>query len=181
MRKVILYIAMTIDGMIAEKDDALSFLEPYDGLSWVEKYNQAMLSRTDTLLMGRRTYDVIQSMGISWPYPDHACFVYSKHKRSSDHVTFINEEIGMHVSKLKELKGKDIWLLGGGKMTQTLLEENIIDEMIITIIPVILGSGIPLFESSKKSTLFDLIDTRSDSGLVMLTYLKKKTFPANES
>jgi dihydrofolate reductase len=161
--------------MIADTDDALSFLEPYDGLSWVEEFNQVILSRTDTLLMGRRTYDVIQSMGISWPYPDHACFVYSKHTRSSDHVTFINEDIATHVSKLKELKGKDIWLVGGGKMIQPILEENIIDEMIITIIPIILGSGIPLFTSSKRNTLFDLTDTKSHSGLVMLTYLKKKT------
>jgi dihydrofolate reductase len=175
MRKVILYIAMTIDGMIAETNDELSFLEPYDGLSWVEEFNQAMLSRTDTLLMGRRTYDVIKSMGISWPYPDHTCFVYSKDKRSSDHVTFINEDILTHVSKLKELKGKDIWLVGGGKMIQPLLEENLIDEMIVTIIPVILGSGIPLFTSSKSNALFDLIDTKSNSGLVMLTYLKKRT------
>lgn len=62
MIEVILYVAMTIDGMIADTHDELSFLESYDGLSWIEESNQAILSRTDTLLMGRRTYDVIESM-----------------------------------------------------------------------------------------------------------------------
>jgi dihydrofolate reductase len=173
MRKVILYISMTLDGMIADLSDGLSFLEPYDGLTWVKDSYDALLFKTDTLLIGRSTYEVIQSFDIPWPYPDHQCYVYGQKKMSSEVATFIHEDATSHVTRLKQHHGKDIWLVGGGKLIQSLLESKMIDEMIITIIPVVLGSGIPLFSSSYSKRFFDLVDTKTGSGLVMLTYHKQ--------
>lgn len=173
MRKVILYIAMTLDGMIADSNDGLSFLDLYQDIDWVNESYKTLLSRTDTLLMGRRTFEVIQSFDIHWPYPNHHTFVYSQKKIESDIVTMINDDVKKHVNMLKGQNGKDIWLVGGGKLTQSLLEYHLIDEMIITIIPIILGSGISLFSSSMHKHFYDLVDVKMGSNLVMLTYHKQ--------
>lgn len=88
---------------------------------------------------------------------------------------FINEDIVKHVSQLKEQRGKDISLVGGGKIIQPIQEADIIDEMVINMIPIVLGSGIPLFLSLNSERLFNLIHTESHYGLVMLTYVKHKS------
>ena len=173
MRKVVLYIAMTLDGMIADSNDGMSFLEPYGELEWVIEKTKALMNRTDTILMGRRTYEVVQSFDLPWPYAEHQCFVYGQTNISSSVATMIHQDTITHVNELKQLLGKDIWLLGGGKLTQSLLESNLIDEMIITIVPIILGGGIPLFSKSNYRQFYDLMDIQTSSGLVMLTYRKK--------
>ena len=119
--------------------------------------------------MGRRTYEVVQS----WPYADHHCFVYGQTNLASAVATMIHENAVTHVNILKQLHGKDIWLMGGGKLTQSLLDANLIDELIITIVPILLGEGIPLFSKSNHKQLFNLMDIQTDSGLAMLTYSKK--------
>ncbi len=171
MRKVILYIAMTLDGMIADTKDGFSFLEPYDGVPLVKESYDELLKNIDTLLMGRRTYEVITSHGIPWPYTGFQCYVYGK-EMTSLHATIISDDAREHVKTLKNQSGKDIWLVGGGKLIQPLLEDDLIDRMIITIIPIVLGSGIPLFLSVSGIRKFDLIDIKSESGLAMLTYQK---------
>ena len=66
MRKVVLYIAMTLDGMIADSNDGMSFLEPYGELEWVIEKTKALMNRTDTILIGRRTYEVVNSFDLPW-------------------------------------------------------------------------------------------------------------------
>jgi dihydrofolate reductase len=172
MRKVILYIAMTLDGMIADKHDGFSFLEPYDTVESVKTSYEQLMRRTDTLLIGRRTYEVIQSMGVDWPYPNHLCYVYGKNVQQSKNITIIDTDISSHVRGLLEKEGQDIWLVGGGKLVHALLSQDLIDLMIITIIPIVLGQGIPLFLPLEHLRFFDLIDSKTDSGLIMLTYQK---------
>jgi dihydrofolate reductase len=118
--------------------------------------------------MGRRTYEVVQSFELPWPYAEHQCFVYGQTNLSSEVATMFREDAVSHVNKLKQLNGKDIWLLGGGKLNQSIFDVNLIDEMIVTIISIVLGEGIPLFSKSNDKHLFDLIDVQVDSGLVMM-------------
>lgn len=172
MRKVILYIAMTIDGKIADANDGISFLEPYDGIGWIQKSYEDLLHQTDSLLMGRRTYEVIRSMGVEWPYPNHACYVYSQTLSEAFHASCIQEDVCTHVRSLLAQEGKDIWLVGGGMLVSSLIEENLIDTMIITVIPIVLGEGIPLFTNPSRIHHFRLSDVQSGSGLTMLTYEK---------
>jgi len=170
MRKVILYIAMTIDGMIADLNDGFSFLEPYDGVNLVKESYDALLNSVDTILMGRRTYEVITSHNIPWPYHGFKSYVYGKKTIHSHVATIISDDVSHHVLELKNQAGKDIWLVGGGKLVQALLESDLIDQMIITIIPVVLGSGIPLFLHLSDLHHFDLTDVQTEAGLSMLTY-----------
>lgn len=172
MRKVILYIAMTLDGMIADSNDGLSFLEPYDGVALVKESYDVLLKAIDTILMGRRTYEVITSLNVPWPYQGYQCYVYGQKKFDSNHVMNINFDVSRHVLELKNQMGKDIWLVGGGKLVQALLESNLIDQMIITIIPTILGAGIPLFLPISHMQAFNLVSVQSEAGLAILTYHK---------
>jgi dihydrofolate reductase len=172
MRKVILYIAMTLDGMIADSHDGLSFLEPYDNLESVKTSYDELMKTTDTLLMGRRTYEVIQSLSIEWPYPNHLCYVYGKNMNINDNIKIIETDVSYHVQSLLGQPGKDIWLVGGGKLVNALLSSDLIDIMIITLIPVVLGQGIPLFLSLEHQKKFDFMGSTAESGLLMLTYKK---------
>jgi dihydrofolate reductase len=78
MRKVVLYIAMTLDGMIADSNDGISFLDPYGDLKWVIDKTNELMNRTDTISMGRRTYEVVKSFDLPWPYAEYQCYVYGK-------------------------------------------------------------------------------------------------------
>ncbi len=172
MRKVILYIAMTLDGMIADEHEGLSFLEPYDGLDSVKTSYEQLMGQTDTLLMGRRTYEVIQSFGIDWPYPNHQCYVYGKNVQPNPNIKIIDSDVSSHVKQMLKEDGKDIWLVGGGKLVNTLLSNDLIDQMIITLIPIVLGKGVPLFLPLQDTKKFELISSTTDSGLIMLTVQK---------
>jgi dihydrofolate reductase len=174
MRKVILYIAMTLDGMIADLNDGFSFLEPYDGVNLVKESYDALLKSVDTILMGRRTYEVITSHNIPWPYHGYQCYVYGSKMIESKDATIIHDDVSRHVLELKGQSGKDIWLVGGGKLVQALLESDLIDQMIITVIPVIFGSGISLFLPLSDIHHFDLTDVQTEAGLSMLTYHKHR-------
>jgi dihydrofolate reductase len=136
---------MTIVGMITDANDGISSLDPYGDLKWVIDKTNEIMDRTDTILMGRHTYEVVQSFDLPWPYAKHQCFAYGQTNLSSDVATMIHENALTHVNKLKQLQGKDIGLMGGVKLTQSLLDANLIDKLIITIFPILLGEGITLF------------------------------------
>ena len=172
-RKIILYIAMTLDGFIADSHDGLSFLDAYNDDHEVQvSYNQLM-TETDTLLMGRKTYDIVTQMSARWAYPNHMTYVFtSRDEKDKINIKFTSEQIETCVSRLKNMTGKDIWLVGGGRLIQPFIEKNLIDEYRITIIPKLLGSGVRLF--LEQPVLLSLKYERTDyfKDLVMLTYSK---------
>ena len=112
MRKVVLYIAMILEGVIANSNDGISFLDPYGELKWVLDKTHGLMGRTDTILMGRRTHEVVQSFDLPWPYADHQCFIYGKTNLASDLAIMIHEDAVINVNKLKQLHSRDIWLMG---------------------------------------------------------------------
>ena len=91
-----------------------------------------------------------------------------------DDFYILIENIVEEISKLREEKGQDIWLVGGGQLITMLLNQDMVDEMIITTIPVLLGNGIPLFPDSPKELEWKLQDCRSyENGIVQIVYKKK--------
>lgn len=146
MRKIILYTAVSIDGFIAKENgniDWLSFLnnEATDDHGYKEFYETI-----DVTLIGNKTYQQILTFPVPFPYPEKKNYVFTRQKREpTEYVEFINDDICEFVSKLKNQPGKDIWLVGGGQLNQILLKSHLIDEIIMTIIPVVLGKGIHLF------------------------------------
>lgn len=171
MRKVIFGGAISLDNFIARQDGAV------DWLLWSKEVNQIMKDMwqsIDTIVMGRKTYEVAQRMGGGGNHPGVKTYVFSRtiKKRNSKAVTFVAEEAATVVRRLKEdEEGKDIYVMGGGVLAQSLFEADLIDEIGFNIQPVLLGSGVPLFYEMSRQIDLELKECRQLSkGCVYLTY-----------
>ncbi len=173
VREVILYIAMSLDGFIAGNEDDLSFLDGYDDYQVPQKAYQDLMNEIDTIIMGRKTYTWLLNHMDSWPYPDKSTYVISRTRyENQDSIFFVNDSISV-IRTLQSRQGKHIWLVGGAEIIDLLMKENLIDQYIITLIPKILGSGIPLFKHHQDVKL-NLIDIKYEKDLVMMSYRPKK-------
>jgi dihydrofolate reductase len=176
MRKVTYGGANSLDNFIARKDDAVDWL-------MFSKEASAIMTdywkTIDTILMGRRTYEVAMNSGGGGggPYPGLTSYVFS---RTLDPgiapagVNIISVDAADFVRKLKKEKGEDICLMGGGILARSLFEADLIDEIGINVHPVLLGSGIPLFYEMTKQINLKLIKCQElKNGCVVLTYKVK--------
>ncbi|WP_224997316.1 dihydrofolate reductase family protein [Cesiribacter sp. SM1] len=170
-RQVILYIAMSLDGYIAKEDDNLDFL------SVVEKEGEdygytAFQQEVDTLIWGRRTYDKVLSFGIDFPHKDKKCYVLSGSKTGSDeNVEFFGGDVRELIAQIRSQEGKHIYCDGGAGVVYELLKYGLIDRMIISVIPHLLGSGIRLFKDGRpEQHLKFRSSTTFPTGLVQLWY-----------
>ncbi len=178
MRKIILYIAASIDNYIARPDGNVDWLHNPDYALEGEDYGYASFYKTiDTTLMGNSSYQEILGFDVPFPYPDKTNYVFSRSENNEDNefVKFFSGDIAKFTKQLKEKPGKDIWLVGGGQINTVLLINGLIDKIILTIIPITLGDGIPMFhEGAPAETKFDLEKSQAfKSGLVQLTFNKK--------
>ena len=162
-RKIIFSAAMSLDGFIADQDDGYAWIQG-DGnhaLDTSEKWDYpAFLSTIDTVIMGRRCYE----LGQHKDFIDQKVIVASTKKIDDPQVSTLK--------KLKTEEGKDIFIFGGAKLTQSLLKADLIDVFILGIVPVILGQGIRLFEESPTIPL-SLTKQTIEEGLVVLHYTKR--------
>lgn len=173
MKKVILYIAVSLDGYIADEKGSVEWLMNYEN---DEQAYQNFIDTIDTTIMGRITYEQIMNELSSeeWPYMGLNNYVFSSSFVSdNEYVEIINEDIGQFIQKLKQEAGKDIWIIGGAKLAHQLIKQNLIDEYQLTFIPVLLGKGIRLFEEFEKIEL-KLISNKCINGLLYTTYQKKQ-------
>jgi len=170
-RKVILYIAMSLDGYIASVDGDFSFLSVVDQEG--EDYGYSEFHETvDTIILGRKTYDQVLSMGYELPYPDKDVFVLTQLSRQDfGKVKFYSGSISDLIAGLRNKEGKHIYCDGGAETVHRLLQEDLIDELIISVIPVLLGDGIPLFKKGFPEKRLKLIKATSyEKGLVRMHY-----------
>lgn len=172
MRKVILYSAQSLDGFIAGKDGNIDWLHDkrptLDGEDF--GYNK-MYESIDTVLQGFSTYKLIEDMGIENPYSGKRNYVFTRKTSltNTEEVTFTNEDPVKLVKKLIKEDGKNIWLIGGGQINGQLLQAGLIDELILTIIPVVLGDGIRIFETNGLENWFHLQHCQSyENGMVQM-------------
>lgn len=170
MRKVVLFIATSLDGFIAGEDGNTDWLYTDGDFGYREFYDSI-----DTTIMGYNTYYYIK-LYPEFPYPDKKNYVFSRKQREKDSnpIEFVYGDIIDFVNKIKREEGKNIWLVGGGQINSLLHNANLIDQMIISIHPVALGHGIKLFRDIDLKRLhFRLINHHVfDRGLVQLTYEK---------
>jgi len=176
MRKVTFGGANSLDNYIARKDDAV------DWLLWgkeAESFMNEFWKTIDTVLMGRKTYEVAlrNSGGGANPYPGIKSYVFSRtlKKNADPNVEIISENATEFIKKLKSQKGKDICVMGGGDFARSLFEAELIDEIGFNIHPVLLGSGIPLFHEMKRQINLELLECKPfRNGCVLVTYRVKK-------
>ena len=174
MRKVILYIAQSLDGYIARTDGNLDWL-PQEISGKMNKFYSEFSQQVDTILMGRKTYDQIVTVlsPNQWPYSNKISYVWTSTKTESlyDSVHFMDKDLVSFVKELKQQEGKNIWVLGGGSLVAELIKNNLIDEYSIAIVPVILGEGIPLFPKDNKNTVFlKMNECFEENGMIQTRY-----------
>lgn len=175
MSNIILYIAMSIDGFIARPDGNLDWLHNVPPPQQGDYGYAALLSRTGTIIMGRKTYEEIIGFGIDWPYNNIPTYVVTQQPTLpivSPDTQLITHNFQAILQQLKEQSEKDIWLVGGGQLVATCIREKLLDEMIITIIPKIIGNGISLFPNNESIEQdWTLVHTQPfHTGVVNLTY-----------
>lgn len=170
-RKVILYIATSVDGYIAQPDDDLSFLSIVEKEG--EDYGYAEFLKTiDTVIIGRKTYDWILDHVPEFHHADKTTYVITRTPRESkDNTHFYTGSLKELIIKLKGEAGKDIFCDGGAEIVNALLKDNLIDEFVISIIPILVGSGTKLFNDGRGEQLLELISVKHfEKGLTQLHY-----------
>jgi len=172
MRKVTFGGANSLDNFIARKDDAV------DWLLWgneVASITAAFWKTVDTVVMGRRTYEVALRSGMP-SYSGVKNYVFSKTLSDSSNkaVEIIREDAAEFVRRLKHGEGKGICVMGGGELARSLFEADLIDEIGFNVHPVLLGSGIPLFHEMTRQIDLELLECKPiKNGCVLLTYKVK--------
>lgn len=177
MRQLSLFIAMSLDGYIAQPNDDLSFLKIVEKEG--EDYGYpAFIANVDTFIMGRKTYDyVVREMGAShYDNGERDVYVITRtSKPDSGRTKFFSGDLAELVKKLKTENGKTIYCDGGAEVIHELLKQDLIDEMTISIIPVLVGDGTRLFKDGRPEQGLELIEVKSfDTGLTQLHYKCRK-------
>lgn len=170
-RKVILYIAMSLDGYIAKLDGDIQFLSMVEQAG--EDYGYAAFNSTvDIVIWGRKTYDKVLTFGIDMPHADKKVFVITRTPRLPiGNITFYSGELKDLLENLKADEGRHIYIDGGSELVNSLLKEGLIDELYISIIPVLLGEGIALFKQGCPEMKLKLLESKSfEKGLAQLHY-----------
>jgi dihydrofolate reductase len=177
MRKIIVHIATSADGFIARKDGAVDWLDrqPPKG---VDYGLAAFYKSIDTILYGRKTYDVAVKFvadGVEIPHDDRVRnYVFSRRrapKKILPGFEFVNEPIKKFTKRLRAQKGRNIWMMGGGGLIGSFLDEGEIDEFVINVIPVFIGEGIPLIAPRRRTVPLKLVSTtKFPDGVVQLHY-----------
>ena len=174
--EVILYIAASQDGYIADKNGECDYLPAIAEDGYDYGYKQ-MLDSVDAIIMGRNTYDYIINHLPSgeWPYKAKQCYVYThKPKQGLEGIEFVNEEPEILLQRIRSGGIGRVWLMGGGEIIRMFLQKDLIDVFDFFYAPVLLGDGVPMFPPSfpMSGLILEKSDTRG--GLVELVYRRKK-------
>ena len=170
--KTTYYVAASLDGFIAEPDGGVDFLDVIGEEPNAAAYEQ-FFAGVDALLMGRRTYDQVLSFG-EWPYSDRPCWIMTHRELSTDSAPVVaiagtpqqvHKQIAAHACQ-------HLWLIGGADLATQFLSQGLIDQLVVSLIPIVLGQGIPLFSNLPHQVVLSLKDvTARDHGIVELTYV----------
>lgn len=175
---MILFIAMSLDGYIVDSKGSVDWLQGQDPEGKTEDLYAEFVTGIDTVLMGKKTYTQIVSelSPEEWPYKGMKSYVFTHHpETNTEDMCFVNEKPAVVVEALRKEPGKNIWICGGARLVQQLMEKDMVDQYVITIIPVILGKGIRLFGSLEHEILLKLDSVRTTNGMTELIYSRRET------
>ena len=165
MGKIILFIASSLDGYIAKENGDVDWLPQITASGYDEFYESI-----DTVIMGKNTYDQILTFG-AYPYKKKKSYVFTHNKslRKDEHVEFVSDVEQFTKTLISSSQGS-IWLVGGAKLITTFLHYKLIDEIILSVIPLVLTNGISLFQNIPQKINLELIKTTQYDKLVELHY-----------
>ncbi|NDO47652.1 dihydrofolate reductase family protein [Clostridium sp. MD294] len=177
MREVALYIAMSVDGYIADKNGKVDFLKGQNDTEQNGDSYDNFIKEVDTVVMGWNTYyQIVTELSPNeWVYNDMMSYVITHRTlNSTDNIVFTQTAPCDLVKQLKQQKGEKIWICGGSNIIQPLIQNELIDEYIISIVPTILGSGIRLFGQLQCEIKLKLVQTQYHNGITELVYKKRE-------
>lgn len=175
MRKAVLYIAMSLDGYIADADGGVAWLEGQGSGEPADTYSE-FVQGIDTILMGWNTYHqvVTELSPEEWVYEDFTTYVFTHNKQeSTEKIRFTDVSPARLLKKLRMEEGKDIWICGGAKLVEQLMESDEIDRYHISIIPTLLGEGIRLFGQFANERKLSLVKAQRSNGIAELVYERR--------
>lgn len=167
MRKLVYGVAASLDGFIAGPNGEYDWITPDSGIDF-----RAIYSKFDTLLMGRRTFEVASTRGDMLKGTGMRIVVASTTLAPAHFpgTTVIGHAVAGAVRSLKKEAGKDIWLMGGGVLFRNLLEMGLVDAIEVSVFPVLLGSGTPFLPQGHRAHLKFESCNVLPSGVLMLSY-----------
>lgn len=177
------YAAQTLDGYIAEADDSIDWLTSYEGSfegadsDEGEAGYDAFYEGIGALIMGSTTYEWVLAHGRGWPYAGKPAWVLSSRQLERPEaegadVRIVDEEVPNLIGEMRDAAGElDIWVVGGGNVASQFADHDLLDRVEVTLVPVVLGQGKPLFDKRLRGGPMQLIEARTfSSGMVGLTY-----------
>ena len=176
MRKVVLFIAMSLDGYIADKNGNVDWLGGQNQNEETLDTYSMFIKDIDTVIMGWNTYhQVVTDLSpTEWIYNNLTSYVVThKELSSTDKIIFTQKSPCDIVNELKQEQGKNIWICGGANIIQQLIDADLIDEYYISVIPTLLGTGIRLFGTNSKEIKLKLMYTQSYNGITDLIYARR--------
>ncbi len=166
-RKVSLFIATSLDGYIAREDESMDWLLDDQDYGYERFYESV-----DTVVLGRHTWDELKTLG-DYPYEGKKGFVFCSQSagQTDPNVTFVTERIEDWLVRAKQQCGRNIWVIGGSKLVDECLEAGLVDEITLSIHPVLLGKGTPLFRGKQPEMGLKLVYSKVyQTGVVQLVY-----------
>ena len=184
MGKCVLYLAMSVDGYIADEQGGVGWLVGDGSELEAPGSYPAFWDTVDAIVMGWTTYHqlITELSPDSWPYKGRPCYVVT-HRQEADQgdIHFWNGELTALVDKLKAVHAGNVWVCGGASVAGQLLNENRIDKPWLSIIPTVLGKGVRLFPELGQELPLKLVGTEHWNGIVDLVYVKRCAYGNQKS
>jgi dihydrofolate reductase len=172
LKKIILYIAASLDQRIAEPNGSLDWLIKFSNSNKTDSSCNDLLASVNTILIGGSAYRELLNMNIIWPYQKQIIYAILRYDWGKKNTRFITDNTIEAISSLRNEPRKDILLVGGGRLISMLLAADMIEEMQIEYMTIILGEGIPLFPVQSKESKWKLTNYNSyNSGVLKVIYI----------
>lgn len=170
------FVGASLDGFIATQDDGLEWLLQFDGFDGGQESYDSFMAGVGCLAMGRTTYDWLRKHGpAAWPYPGMPAYVFTRHEHAAppdSDITFVRGDVREFVDDLKrDARGRNVWVMGGGNLAAQFADAGLIDELIVSLVPVVLGEGKHLLPMAGPTPPLELVASRTmGRGVVELRY-----------
>ncbi|MGM9470492.1 dihydrofolate reductase family protein [Pseudarthrobacter sp. YS3] len=170
------FVAASLDGFIATSGDDLGWLLQFDGFEGGKESYDTFMADVGCIVMGGETYAwLMEHEPGNWPYPDTPCYVFTRHEHTApagSDITFVRGDVREFIQDFKEnAAGRNIWVVGGGNLAAQFADAGLLDELILSVIPVVLGDGKRLLPLEGPTPPLELTASRTmGRGIVELRY-----------